>query len=113
LLDTHQQGRLIGSEGGFGLLTNKTLHWFAPNGTKLGSLHARDPIRAIYATQEGATIQTRQHEVEVRGLAIMPPRRYEMAGSCEPVLVHATRLTTRVHIASTRGWKTASNSAHL
>jgi hypothetical protein len=70
LLDTYQQGRLIGSEGGFGLLTDKTLHWFAPNGTKLGSLYARDPIRAIYATQEGATIQTRQHEVEVRGLAI-------------------------------------------
>lgn len=69
-LDVFQQGRLVVSPSGFGLLTSKKLQWFTPAGTRVGELEARDPIRAIYATEGGAIVQTRQHQVEVRGLAI-------------------------------------------
>ena len=70
LLDVFDQGRLIVTPAGFGLLTSKTLQWFTPDGTKIGELTARDPIRVLYATEDGAIVQTRQHEVRVRGLQI-------------------------------------------
>ena len=69
-LDVYQQGRLIVSQEGFGLLTSKALQWFTLAGAKLGDIRTRDPIRAIYATETGAVVQTRRHQVEVRGLAI-------------------------------------------
>lgn len=69
-LDVFQQGRLLVSQSGFGLLTSKRLLWFTEAGVKIGELTARDPIRAIYAVDGGAVVQTRQHRVEVRGLAI-------------------------------------------
>ena len=70
LLDVYQQGRLIVSQSGFGLLTNKRLQWFTSTGTKVGELIARDPIRAIHASPNGAIVQTRQHQVEVSGLVM-------------------------------------------
>ena len=69
-LDVFQQGRLIVSQSGFGLLSSKFLQWFTPNGTKMGELVTRDPIRAIYAVEGGVIVQTRQHQVEVRGLVM-------------------------------------------
>ena len=45
LLDAFDQGRLIATPAGFGLLTSKTLQWFTPDGTKTSELTARDPIR--------------------------------------------------------------------
>jgi len=70
LLDVFQQGRLLVSPAGFGLLTSKRFQWFTGAGVKVGELVARDPIRVIHATDGGAVVQTRQHRIEVRGLAI-------------------------------------------
>jgi len=70
LLDVFGQGRLLVSLGGFGLLSGKRLQWFTEAGLKVGELTARDPIRAIHAADGGAVVQTRQHRIEVRGLAI-------------------------------------------
>ena len=67
-LDVYQQGRLIVSQSGFGLLTSKRLQWFTATGTKVGELVTRDPIRAIHASENGVIVQTRQHQVEVCGL---------------------------------------------
>ena len=67
-LDVFQQGRLLVSQSGFGLLTSKKLQWFTVSGTKVGELLTRDPIRAVHHIQGGAIVQTRQHQVEVRGL---------------------------------------------
>lgn len=67
-LDVFQQGRLIVTQEGFGLLAGKELQWFTPAGAKTGELIARDPIRAIYATNGGTVVQTRQHQVELHGL---------------------------------------------
>ena len=69
-LDVFRQGQLFVSPLGFGLLTGKTLQWFSDAGLKVGELEARDPIRAIHATEGGTIVQTRQHEVLVRGLTI-------------------------------------------
>ncbi|WP_207387782.1 J domain-containing protein [Chlorobium sp. N1] len=69
-LDVFQQGRLLVSQTGFGLLTSKRFQWFTDAGVKVGELTARDPIRAIYAADGCAVVQTRQHRVEVRGLAM-------------------------------------------
>lgn len=69
-LDVFQQGRLLVSQTGFGLLTSKRLQWFTEAGVKVGELTTRDPIRAIHAAESGVVVQTRQHQVEVRGLAM-------------------------------------------
>lgn len=69
-LDVFQQGRLLVSHTGFGLLTSKRLQWFTTSGVKVGELTTRDPIRAIHAADGNAVVQTRQHQVEVKGLAV-------------------------------------------
>jgi hypothetical protein len=69
-LDVFQQGRLLVTESGFGLLTDKRLQWFTSAGSKVGELVARDPIREIHAADSGVIVQTRQHQVEIRGLSI-------------------------------------------
>jgi len=67
-LDVFQQGRLLVTQAGFGLLTGKQFQWFTHAGLKTGELTARDPIRAIYAADSGVVVQTRQHQVEIQGL---------------------------------------------
>ena len=69
-LDVYQQGRLIVSQSGFGLLTSKRFRWFTVDGTKVGELVARDPIRAIHAAEDGTIVQTRQYQVKVCGLTM-------------------------------------------
>ncbi len=69
-LDVFRQGRLIVSQGGFGLLSSKRLQWFSADGNVLGELTTRDPIRAIYAADGGAIVQTRQQQVSVHALDI-------------------------------------------
>ena len=69
-LDVFQQGRLLVSKSGFGLLTSKRLQWFTEAGVKVGELTTRDPIRTIHTTERGAVVRTRQHQIEVRGLAM-------------------------------------------
>ena len=66
-LDIFQQGRLLVSQSGFGLLTSKKLQWFTVSGTKVGELLTRDPIRTVHKVTGGAIVRTRQHQVEVRG----------------------------------------------
>lgn len=69
-LDVFQQGRLLVTQAGFGLLTGKRLQWFTQAGVKVGELAARDPIRAIHAVDGGVVVKTRQHQTEIRGLAM-------------------------------------------
>src|SRR5690606_1535922 len=69
-LDVFQQGRLLVSQAGFGLLTSKRLQWCTEAGVRVGGLTTRDPIRAIHAADGRAVVQTRQHQVEVHGLTI-------------------------------------------
>jgi hypothetical protein len=70
LLDVFQQGRLVVAKSGFGLLAGKRYQSFTPAGVKVGELVTRDPIRALHAFHDGTLVQTRQHEVLVRGLIL-------------------------------------------
>lgn len=56
---------MLVSQSGFGLLTSKKQQWFTDAGAKVGEVTTRDLIRAIHATEGGAVVQTRQHQVEV------------------------------------------------
>ena len=66
-LDVFQQGRLLVTQSGFGLLSSKRLQWFTVSGEKAGEILSRDPIRIVQKTDGGITVQTRQHQAEVLG----------------------------------------------
>ena len=69
-LDVFQQGHLLVTQSGFGLLSDKKLQWFTADGTKLGELLTRDPIRTVHKIAGGIIVQTRQHQVEVQGVGL-------------------------------------------
>ena len=67
-IDVFHTVRLIVSTRGIGLLGRKRLQWFSVDGTMVDELTTRDRIRAIYAADGGAIVQTLQHQVRVHGL---------------------------------------------
>lgn len=69
-LDVFEQGRLIVSQTGFGLLGSKRFQWFTRDGVRVGEVTSRDPIRVVAATDGGAVIRTRRREVIVSGLVL-------------------------------------------
>lgn len=70
LVDVFRQGRLLVTAAGFGLLDSKCFQWFTPSGAKVGKITTRDPIRALYDSDDGAVLETRQHRTVVRGLRL-------------------------------------------
>ena len=69
-LDIFQQGRLLVSQLGFGLLTSRKFQWFTVSGTKVGEIVTRDPIRTVHKIEGAVIVQTRQHQAEVLGLTL-------------------------------------------
>jgi DnaJ domain len=70
LVDVFQQGRFFVGETGLGLITSKKLQWLTLDGTKVGEVETRDPIRELYAADGATILKTRQHQVTVRGLRL-------------------------------------------
>ena len=70
LIDVFRQGRLLVTATGFGLLDKKCFQWFTPSGDKIGDIITRDPIRALYDSDAGAVLETRQHRTIVSGLRL-------------------------------------------
>jgi hypothetical protein len=70
LIDVFRQGRLLVTTTGFGLLDNKCFQWFEPSGNKIGEIITRDPIRALFDSNDGAILETRQHRAIVGGLQL-------------------------------------------
>lgn len=70
LVDVFRQGRLLVTPTGFGLLDSKCFQWFTPSGAKIGEIITRDPIRALYDSDDGAVLETRQHRTVVKGLLL-------------------------------------------
>ena len=66
-LDVFQQGRLMATHSGFGVLSSKKLQWFSKSGIKVGDISTRDPIRIVNKFDGGLKVQTRQHQAEIRG----------------------------------------------
>lgn len=75
LIDVFRQGKLLVTSTGFGLLDSKCFQWFTPAGTKVGEVITRDPIRALYDSNDGAVLETRQHRTVVNGLRLSEPHR--------------------------------------
>ncbi len=68
LIDTYDSGELIMTQTGFGLLEKKRLQWFNEDGTYLGSILSKDPIRRVYTTSDGVVIETRQRRAVLKGI---------------------------------------------
>lgn len=67
LIDVFDGGDLIVAETGFGILQKKSLRWYGTDGTYLGSVLAKDPIRRMYCADGELVIETRQQRGIVAG----------------------------------------------
>lgn len=67
IIDTFDGGDLIVAQTGFALLEKKRFRWFREDGTYLGSIVTKDPIRRVYAAPGGITVETRTRRAFVRG----------------------------------------------
>jgi hypothetical protein len=68
LVDTFESGNLVIAQNGFGLLENKRVRWFRKDGTYLGSVVSKDPIRRVYWSSIGMVVETRQRRATIRGV---------------------------------------------
>ena len=68
LIDTFDGGDVVVAQTAFGLLEKKRLRWFREDGRYLGTVLSRDPIRRVYATDEGMAVETRQRRALIRGV---------------------------------------------
>ena len=68
LVDTLDGGDMVVAQTGFGLLEKKRIRWFLEDGRYLGAVLSRDPIRRVYATDEGMVVETRQRRALVEGV---------------------------------------------
>ena len=67
LVDTFDGGDLIVAQTGFGLIENKRLRWFAEDGSYLGSILSKAPIRRVYCDGENTVVETRQRRAIITG----------------------------------------------
>ena len=67
LIDTYEAGDVIVAQTGFGLLEKKRLRWFHEDGTYLGSVLSKDPIRRVYASDDRMIVETRQRRAAIQG----------------------------------------------
>lgn len=68
LVDTFDRGDLVVAETGFGLLEKNRLRWFLEDGTYVGSILSRDPIRPVYSVSNSIVLETRQKRAVVQGV---------------------------------------------
>jgi len=69
LMDIFDSGELLVAQTGFGLLQKKLFRWFGQDGTHLGTVSTRNPIRWVYYTPQGMVVETRQHRAIVGGVS--------------------------------------------
>jgi len=67
VVDTLDGGELIVGQTGFGLLEKKRFRWFREEGTYLGSIVTKNPIRRVYYGRDGLVVETRQRRALIRG----------------------------------------------
>lgn len=68
LVDTYDSGDLIVAHKGFGLLESKKLQWYQEDGTYMGSVVSKHPIRRVYTKNENVIIETRQNRAVIEGM---------------------------------------------
>lgn len=70
LLDVFEQGRLIVTDAGVGLLAEKAFTWLSPSGQLIGTVRSRDPIRRVLRTTAGLLIESRQKRALIQGAPV-------------------------------------------
>ena len=70
LVDTFYSGDLVVAQTGFGLLEKKRLRWYRKDGTYLGSVDTKNPIRRVYSIPDGMVVETRQRRALIRGAPV-------------------------------------------
>ena len=55
-------------ETGFGLLDRKAFRWYTEDGEFVGEIRTKHPLRRVYPTARGWSVETRQHRAELRGV---------------------------------------------
>jgi len=68
LIDTLGGGDLLVAQTGFGLLEKKRFQWFREDGSCLGAIVTKNPIRRIYYTPQGMVVETRQRRAIIGGV---------------------------------------------
>lgn len=69
IVDKLPGGDLIVAQTGFGLLEDKCFQWFREDGTRLGTIAAKNPLRRVYYSPHGMVVETRQHRAVVGGVS--------------------------------------------
>ncbi|MEX2374704.1 MAG: DnaJ domain-containing protein [Dehalococcoidia bacterium] len=67
IIDTFGNGDLVATQNGFGIIEKKRFRWFRENGTLLGSVVTRAPLRRVYASHGGMTAETRTERAYIAG----------------------------------------------
>ena len=68
VVDVFDKGELIVGQTGFGLLGGKAFRWYTEDGTFVGGVCTKHPLRRIYPTRQGWNVETRQHKIQLRGV---------------------------------------------
>jgi len=69
LVDTFEGGELIIAQTGFGLIEKNRLRWFYEDGTYLGTISSKSPIRRVYSIDNNIIIESRQHRTVIKGVS--------------------------------------------
>lgn len=67
LVDVRERGDFIVAERGFGLLAAKAFTWFSADGTQMGTVSTKDPIRRVLTSKDGLIVETRRHRATIVG----------------------------------------------
>ncbi|MGH7146820.1 MAG: J domain-containing protein [Nitrospiraceae bacterium] len=68
IVDIFDGGDLLIAQTGFGLLERKCFRWFHEDGTYLGMVVTKSPIRRVYYSREGMVVETREHKALIGGV---------------------------------------------
>ena len=68
IVDIFDGGDLLIAQTGFGLLERKCFRWFCEDGTYVGKVVTKSPIRRGYFSLEGMVVETREHKALIGGV---------------------------------------------
>jgi hypothetical protein len=69
LIDTFDGGDLVMAQNGFGFLEKKRLRWYNADGSYVGSVVTKAPIRRVYFAEGHMVVETRTHRAMIEGVA--------------------------------------------
>lgn len=67
LVDVSEGGDLIVAQTGFGLLEKKRFRFFDEQGTPVGTVLSKSPLRRVYRNADALIVETRTHRLRIAG----------------------------------------------